>query len=176
MAARIAWVETESTSNIIVRTPSRQLQLLHSIAFHQEQGVDVLKPDLSRSESPTSIVPSPSCLIRNSHTVNFAPVFPSLIEPELNDSLPFLSYDPRCLKRDVSSWVSSNWTKDVDIADLINQNPDIYWFQTIMQGNGFIDGFFGVHAAGKSFHVEPNLTLKIALIVLTYLRTLHNRW
>jgi tyrosinase len=53
------------------------------------------------------------------------------------------------LKRDVSSWVSSNWTKDVDIADLITQNPDIYWFQTIMQGNGFINGFFGVHAAGK---------------------------
>ncbi|PMD35222.1 Di-copper centre-containing protein, partial [Hyaloscypha variabilis F] len=82
------------------------------------------------------------------HTVNFAPVAPSLIEPGLNGSLPFLSYDPRCLKRDVSVWVSSNWTKDVDIADLINQNPDIYWFQTIMQGNGFIDGFFGVHAAG----------------------------
>jgi tyrosinase len=86
--------------------------------------------------------------------VNFAPVAPYLIEPGLNGSLPFLSYDPRCLKRDVSVWVSSNWTKDVDIADLINQNPDIYWFQTIMQGNGFIDGFFGVHAAGESFALE----------------------
>ena len=73
----------------------------------------------------------------------------------MNASLPFLSYDPRCLKRDVSSWVSSNWTKDVDIADLINQNPDIYWFQTIMQGNGFKDGFFGVHTAGESFPLKP---------------------
>jgi tyrosinase len=88
--------------------------------------------------------------MRISHIVDFASVFPSLIEPELNGSLPFLSYDLRCLKRDVSVWVSSNWTKDIDIADLITQNPDIYWFQTNMQGNGFVDRFFGVHAAGSS--------------------------
>jgi tyrosinase len=81
--------------------------------------------------------------------VNLAPVFPSLAEPEINGSLPFLSYDPRCLKRDVSSWVSSQWTTDSNITDLITQNPDIYWFQEIMQGNGFIDGFFGVHTAGS---------------------------
>lgn len=81
--------------------------------------------------------------------MNFAPVFPSLAQPELNFSLPFLSYDPRCLKRDVSVWVSSNWTKDIDSYNLITQNTDIYWFQQIMQGNGFIDGFYGVHNAGK---------------------------
>jgi tyrosinase len=80
--------------------------------------------------------------------VNFAPVFPELAEDGVNGSLPLLSYAPRCLKRDISPWVSSNWTKDTDIADLVNNNPDIYWFQTMMQGNGFIDGFYGVHAGG----------------------------
>ncbi|KAH8601176.1 tyrosinase [Bisporella sp. PMI_857] len=82
------------------------------------------------------------------YTVNIAPVFPALAAPGINGSLPFLSYFPRCLRRDVSPWVSSNWTKDTDSYDLIMQNPDIYWFQQVMQGNGFVDGFFGVHAGG----------------------------
>ncbi|KAH8684847.1 hypothetical protein BGZ60DRAFT_366208 [Tricladium varicosporioides] len=83
-------------------------------------------------------------------TVNIAPVAPSLRIPEsdLPTTKPFLSYFPRCLRRDVSPWVSSNWTRDVDVYDLITQNKDIYWFQTMMQGNGFLDGFFGVHAGG----------------------------
>jgi len=68
------------------------------------------------------------------HTANLAPVFPSLKEPESNGSLPFWSSDPRCLKRDVSVWVSSKWTKDDDIADLMTQNADLYLFQTIMRG------------------------------------------
>lgn len=82
------------------------------------------------------------------YTVDLAPVFPSLAEPELNFSLPFLSYDPRCMKRDISVWVSSNWTKDIDSYNLIAQSQDIYWFQTMMQGNNFTDGFYGVHTAG----------------------------
>ena len=113
-----------------------------------------------------------------SYVVNFAPVFPSLAEPELNFSLPFLSYDPRCLKRDVSVWVSSNWTKDIDSYDLITGNTDIYWFQQIMQGNGFIDGFYGVHTAGK----QPfqNFQTFIRIQLLTSTRALYNwrrsRW
>lgn len=39
--------------------------------------------------------------------------------------------------------------------DLITQNKDIYWFQTMMQGNGFLDGFFGVHAGGMKSDSFP---------------------
>jgi tyrosinase len=84
------------------------------------------------------------------YTVNLAPVFPSLAESGLvGDFSATLGYEPRCLKRDVSVWVSSNWTTDVDSHALITENKDIYWFQGIMQGNGFEGGFFGVHAGGN---------------------------
>jgi hypothetical protein len=35
-----------------------------------------------------------------------------------------------------------------------------------MQGNGFIDGFFGVHAGGKPFH-GANWNPRIHFIMLT---------
>jgi len=84
----------------------------------------------------------------DSYTVNIAPVFPTLDEPEVIGGLPFLSYNPRCLKRDISVWTSSRWSRDIDSYNLIVDNPDIYWFQTIMQGNGFVNGFLGVHSGG----------------------------
>jgi len=90
------------------------------------------------------------------YTVNIAPVFPSLSVPELNVTKPFLSYYPRCMRRDITSWPSSRWSRDVDSYNLITQNSDIYWFQTMMQGNKFIDGFFGVHTAGHyTFGGDP---------------------
>jgi tyrosinase len=65
--------------------------------------------------------------------VNLGPVAPTLAEPEV--TVPaFLSYNPRCLKRDVSSWVSSNWTRDVDVANLITKHATIADFQDYMQG------------------------------------------
>lgn len=75
------------------------------------------------------------------------PFAPTLAEPE-DVAVPLLAYNPRCLKRDVSPWVSINWTKDSDTYDLITQSPDILTFQNVMQGNGFPGGFFGVHAGG----------------------------
>lgn len=81
-------------------------------------------------------------------SVNLGPIAPSLAEPEEIPSSTFLGYNPRCLKRDVSPWVSSNWTKDVDSLDLIKQSPDIVTFQDTMQGNQFVDGFYGVHSGG----------------------------
>ena len=89
-------------------------------------------------------------LILDSYTVNIAPVFPTLDTPDVNFTLPFLSHNPRCLKRDISVWTSSRWSRDIDSYNLIVQNPDIYWFQTIMQGNGFINGFLGVHSGGQN--------------------------
>jgi len=80
-------------------------------------------------------------------SVNLGPVDPTLAEPE--DTIPaYMSYNPRCLKRDISVWVSSQWNRDVDSAGLIQNYSDIYDFQTVMQGNMFKDGFYGVHAGG----------------------------
>ena len=55
------------------------------------------------------------------YVVNLGPVSPTLDIPGIiNYSNPDpLAYNPRCLRRDISSWVSSNWTKDSDSYDLI---------------------------------------------------------
>jgi len=82
-------------------------------------------------------------------TVNLGPVSPTLDVPGVinyTSSNP-LAYNPRCLRRDISSWVSSNWTKDSDSYDLITNYQDIISFQTRMQGD-FASGFYGVHTGG----------------------------
>jgi tyrosinase len=40
-------------------------------------------------------------------SVNLGPVAPTLAEPEVVPTGPGSAYNPRCLKRDVSVWVSS---------------------------------------------------------------------
>jgi tyrosinase len=80
-------------------------------------------------------------------TVNLGPVAPTLAEPEVIATGAGSAYNPRCLKRDVSVWVSSQWTTDQNSTDLITQNTDIYTFQNTMQGN-FSAGFYGVHTGG----------------------------
>ncbi|RDL39904.1 Di-copper centre-containing [Venustampulla echinocandica] len=88
-------------------------------------------------------------------TVNLGPVVVTLSGiPELvpnNGSI----WNPRCLRRDISSWVSQRWSTDAISTSLINDNPDIYWFQTVMQGD-FANGDFGVHTAGHfTFGGDP---------------------
>jgi len=81
-------------------------------------------------------------------TVNLGPVDPTLAETGVvaqNGS--GLNYNPRCLKRDVSEWVSSRWTKDNDTSSLITESEDILTFETTMQGD-FSTGFYGVHTGG----------------------------
>ena len=81
--------------------------------------------------------------------VNLGPVAPSLAEPEDVSTGSGLTYNPRCLKRDITDFTSKGWLKDSDSYNLLTTNgSNIYWFQTIMQGNYFIDGFYGVHTAG----------------------------
>ncbi|RDW80146.1 hypothetical protein BP6252_04784 [Coleophoma cylindrospora] len=80
-------------------------------------------------------------------TVNLGPVYPTLAEPEVVPASSLLAYNPRCLKRDISVWVSSNYTTDAIIADLITQNLDIVSFQNTMQGD-FPAGIYGVHSGG----------------------------
>ena len=80
--------------------------------------------------------------------VNLGPVAPTLnatgVVPQQGNGL---NYNPRCLRRDISPWVSSTFNKDADSKSLITQNPDIYWFQTKMQGE-FDKGAYGVHTGG----------------------------
>jgi tyrosinase len=81
-------------------------------------------------------------------TVNLGPVAPTLAEPEVVPQTGNgLGHNPRCLKRDISPWVSSNWTKDSDSYDLITNYNDILSFQNRMQGD-FAAGFYGVHTGG----------------------------
>ena len=80
-------------------------------------------------------------------TVNMGPISPTLAEPEVVPAPSFYAYNPRCVKRDVSSWVSSRWTTDQNSTDLIVQNGEIGSFQTVMQGD-FANGVYGVHTGG----------------------------
>ena len=112
--------------------------------------VSLLHPQHSQ-ENPRLITSSYSI------KVNLGPVAPTLAEPEVvpgpNGGL---GYNPRCMKRDISPWVSSQWNTDLDSYNLIaNNGSNIYWFQTIMQGL-FNEGFYGVHTGGHfTFGGDP---------------------
>ncbi|KAI9802053.1 MAG: hypothetical protein M1833_001974 [Piccolia ochrophora] len=79
-------------------------------------------------------------------SVNLGPKAPTLdrVEAQTGNGL---DYNPRCLRRDISAEASNGWTKTSDIVSLITQSKEIYWFQTIMQGE-FQKGFLGVHTGG----------------------------
>jgi tyrosinase len=60
-----------------------------------------------------------------------------------------LEYNPRCLRRDLSSYTATHW---LTIQNLLNQTlgaaaTNIVTFQDELQGR-FTDGFVGMHAAG----------------------------
>ncbi|KAF1846574.1 Di-copper centre-containing protein [Cucurbitaria berberidis CBS 394.84] len=87
--------------------------------------------------------------------VNLGPVFTDLTCTPPNPITNFtdpnvgLGYNPRCLKRDISPWVSSQWSTDEQVVKLLN-SPDIKTFWYDMQGgeNAFTNNFMGVHTAG----------------------------
>jgi tyrosinase len=92
-------------------------------------------------------------------SVNLGPVFSDLTctpaNPNSNFSDPAqaaligLGYNPRCLKRDISAWTSSQWTNDKMVTKLLN-SPDMKTFWYDMQGGdpAFANNFMGVHTAG----------------------------
>lgn len=86
-------------------------------------------------------------LTQHSWSVNLGPVSPALPDITANPSPDGLGYNPRCLRRDVSPIASSGWTKDADVAALIENADTFYNFSTTMQGD-FAAGYLGVHAAG----------------------------
>ncbi|KAH7395059.1 hypothetical protein DE146DRAFT_69506 [Phaeosphaeria sp. MPI-PUGE-AT-0046c] len=88
-------------------------------------------------------------------SVNLGPVFSTLKCTPPNPITAFtdpnlgLGSNPRCLKRDISSWTSSKWTNDAMVTKLLN-SPDMKTFWYDMQGGttAFADNFMGVHTAG----------------------------
>lgn len=60
-----------------------------------------------------------------------------------------LSYNPRCLKRDLTDYANRRWATAPLIVDLILKNKIIYDFQMVMQGVPG-SGEIGVHGGGKS--------------------------
>ncbi|PVH84097.1 tyrosinase [Cadophora sp. DSE1049] len=58
-----------------------------------------------------------------------------------------LEYNPRCLTRDIGTAINNKYSNATAISDLITQNDDIYWFQTVMQGVPG-SGSIGVHGGG----------------------------
>lgn len=61
-------------------------------------------------------------------------------------------WNPRCLRRDISSWVSQRWTTEENVTRLIEEHDDIASFQFAMQGN-YSAGDYGVHGGA---HCELN--------------------
>lgn len=82
-------------------------------------------------------------------TATLGPIIPSLTYVEPNPDPVGLGrfYNPRCLRRDINQWVSSNFNTDADIAYLITNNTDIAAFWYYLQGD-FPNKYLGVHAGG----------------------------
>ncbi|PNS21213.1 Autophagy-related protein 11 [Sphaceloma murrayae] len=79
--------------------------------------------------------------------VNLGPVpDPVLPYAPANPQTDGLGYNPRCLRRDISSAASASLT-DRNVTDLIKNSADVLTFQNNMQGN-FPAGLIGVHTAG----------------------------
>lgn len=80
-------------------------------------------------------------------TVNLGPVSPTLDGVSRPTTGGGLLYNPRCLRRDISQYISSRWSTTSEILELILTKHDIASFQNHMQGD-FAAGFLGVHSAG----------------------------
>lgn len=82
-------------------------------------------------------------------TVNLGPLSPVLADVPANpDNVTGFGHNPRCLRRDINAFVSSTWTNDSSVSDLIKDNDDIFWFAFLMQGGTFTNNFLGVHSGG----------------------------
>lgn len=93
--------------------------------------------------------------------VNLGPVAPSLkVQP--NPQSDGLGYNPRCLRRDINKYAAAVTTANYTY-DLITTNQEIYWFQTVMEGQPQLKKW-GVHTGGHytvsgdpagDFYVSP---------------------
>lgn len=80
-------------------------------------------------------------------SVNLGPVAPVVTDAPANPLASGLGYNPRCLRRDISTWCGQTALTDANITALITENTGIYDFETVMQGQ-FAQKLIGVHTAG----------------------------
>lgn len=89
------------------------------------------------------------------YTVNLGPISPTLAEPEVVAVNSTYDYNPRCMKRDISSWVSSRWTTEQNVTDVLTQWDNIIDFQDNLQATNQT-GNFGLHGGGHfTFQGDP---------------------
>ncbi|KAI6711691.1 hypothetical protein PZA11_006351 [Diplocarpon coronariae] len=79
--------------------------------------------------------------------VNLGPVYLNLNGGGAASNGDGLSYNPRCLKRDIGSAVNEKFGNAAAVASLINENKDIESFQVTLQGTPG-SGSIGVHGVG----------------------------
>ncbi len=81
-------------------------------------------------------------------TVHLGPVSPSVDPaPPANPQADGFGDNPRCLRRDISNYLSSRYARTPDIVALITESKDIGTFQDTMQ-SFTPNGPMGVHSAG----------------------------
>jgi tyrosinase len=82
-------------------------------------------------------------------SVNLGPVAPTSPFVSVVPGYGF-AYNPRCIRRDISQYVSSHSTNESQVYNLIVGNDDIYGFQMVMEGQYqlFSQGILGVHTGG----------------------------
>ncbi|KAK1711415.1 hypothetical protein BDP67DRAFT_406263 [Colletotrichum lupini] len=81
-------------------------------------------------------------------TVNLGPVSPGMDGLDPNPNGP-MEYNPRCLRRDLSSYAASTWLTTPNLLNVTvgQASKNISTFQNELQGR-FWDGFLGMHASG----------------------------
>lgn len=100
--------------------------------------------------------------------VNLGPVALGLTNGSTIANGDGLSYNPRCLKRDLTDYTNKRWANTSSIVSLILGNNDIESFQMAMQGVPG-SGNIGVHGGGKSriiFKSHANANVRFKAITL----------
>lgn len=98
--------------------------------------------------------------------VHLGPVAPMIDPaPPANPRPDGYGDNPRCLRRDISNQLTSQYARTQDIVSLITTSADIGTFQNVMQGGAGGFGGMGVHGAGHftiagdpggDFYTSPN--------------------
>jgi tyrosinase len=87
-------------------------------------------------------------------TINLGPVAATDPEPPWNPQPDGMGYNPRCLRRDISNYLTSRYAKTSDIVNLITNYNDIAGFQRKMQAEDGVHGA-GHFTAGADFYSSP---------------------
>lgn len=90
-------------------------------------------------------------------SVNLGPVSLGLTNGSTVSNGDGLSYNPRCLKRDLTDYTNKRWANASSVVSLILGNKNVYDFQMEMQGVPG-SGNIGVHGGGKlpEHHIDPH--------------------